>query len=499
MKITDELLDFYIDKKVNVLLRGEKGCGKSTMVLDAIKRNNKKFRYFSAATMDPWVDFIGIPKERTEMVNGVMVSYLDLVKPKEFAEDDVQIIVLDEFNRSRPKVRNAVLELIQMKSINGRVFKNLESVWAMINPEDEAHTYVETLDPAQIDRFQICLDVEYKPDLTYFKNKFGADMAKSALEWWQELTPDQKKIVSPRRLDYALEHHQVGGDMRHVVGNKVNVSALINVLDTGSSLTKLKAYVKNKDVEGARLHLRNENNYNTALPYILKDKKLLSFFVPVMDEEKVMSLLGSNEAIKKMVFENPGDFLGTLEPLYRQDDTEISALAKQAVITKCPELQRPDYPLGAPLIKSTNIKTILNPSKSCDDLVKELVRFIPGAKSQTADKFFAAFDSSKVSLPSKVEVKMLYDTLLGFSPLVQTNDSARSLVDLAVLISEKSTAADIGKDMVELNGLFNWGLLHLHVYALAHPEHVRVETAYQKSVLKPEDSAFVMKTTPARV
>ena len=44
---------------------------------------------------------------------------------------------MDEFSRAHKKVRNAVMELIQFKSINGRKFKNLKIVWAAINPDDD--------------------------------------------------------------------------------------------------------------------------------------------------------------------------------------------------------------------------------------------------------------------------------------------------------------------------------------------------------------------------
>ena len=78
--------------------------------------------------MHPWVDFIGVPKEKTDD-NGN--SYLDLVRPQEFQDDEVEAIFMDEFSSfTHKKVRNAVMELIQFKSINGRKFKNLKIVWA---------------------------------------------------------------------------------------------------------------------------------------------------------------------------------------------------------------------------------------------------------------------------------------------------------------------------------------------------------------------------------
>ncbi len=61
--IDDHKLDFWIQQNMNVLFSGKHGVGKTTMVIDAFNRNSLKWMYFSAATMDPWVDFIGVPKE----------------------------------------------------------------------------------------------------------------------------------------------------------------------------------------------------------------------------------------------------------------------------------------------------------------------------------------------------------------------------------------------------------------------------------------------------
>jgi hypothetical protein len=198
--ISDADLKFWIENNFNVLLKGKAGTGKTSVVLDAFKKYNLKYKYFSTSTMDPWVDFIGVPKEKTDE-NGK--SYLSLVRPKEFEDDDIEAIFLDEFNRSHKKVRNAVMELIQFKSINGKKFNNLKMIWAAINPDDdEDQKYdVEPLDPAQIDRFHIMVNVPYTPHVTYFRNKYGENIADTAINWWKELSKEQKNLVIPRRLD----------------------------------------------------------------------------------------------------------------------------------------------------------------------------------------------------------------------------------------------------------------------------------------------------------
>lgn len=88
-------LDLWIENNWNVLFTGRHGTGKSSIIIEAFNRHKLNWMYFSASTMDPWVDFIGVPKEIN--VNGD--SYLGLVRPERFQKDEVEAIFFDEYNR----------------------------------------------------------------------------------------------------------------------------------------------------------------------------------------------------------------------------------------------------------------------------------------------------------------------------------------------------------------------------------------------------------------
>lgn len=207
------LLSFAIKHNQNVLFVGDHGIGKSTIIMQAFKDAGLNFRYYSASTMDPWVDFLGVPKE---VKNESGEPVLRLVRP-EGIDTEVEALIFDELNRSHPKIRNAVMELIQFKSINGRRFPNLRVVWAAINPSDSEASYdVEELDPAQQDRFHHIIELPYQPDVSFFKKKFN-NLGESACEWWGAQTKDVKKAISPRRMDYALEIVSLGGNADSVL------------------------------------------------------------------------------------------------------------------------------------------------------------------------------------------------------------------------------------------------------------------------------------------
>lgn len=298
-EIREEKLDFWIKHSYNVLFVGPHGIGKTAVVMDAFNRAGLSCRMYSAATMDPWVDFIGVPKEQ-KSDNGEV--FLDLVRPKGL--DDVEAIFFDEFNRSPKKVRNAVMELIQFKSINGKKFPKLRIIWAAINPKDDGEYDVEDLDPAQEDRFHIKVKMPVEPNLAYFSQKYGDANARAAISWWKDLPQAERPNVSPRRLDYALDVHANKGDLRDVLPASTNISKLISTLKNGP----LQAYVERlldvKDVDEAKKFLADNNNYNACIDWICGNPKRQDFFLPLISEEQLAALVVQRKRVLKHVVES---------------------------------------------------------------------------------------------------------------------------------------------------------------------------------------------------
>jgi len=294
MSINETKLDFWIKNNYNVLFIGKHGVGKTSCVLQAFNRANFKWKYFSASTLDPWVDVIGVPRACT---NEHGDTYLDLVRPKEFANDEVEAVFFDEYNRSPKKVRNAVMELIQFKSINGKKFNNLKIIWAAINPEDDEQTKydVEEIDPAQLDRFHVKVDVPYLPDSKYFTGKYGKELSDAAISWWKELPEEMQNQVSPRRLDYAIDMYQKEGDLRDVLPSASNITKLLLTLKSGPIQKQLG--IASKNIEDAKKFISIENNYAAAIQYVIKNDKYMNIFLPLLSEEKLASLLAAHKSV----------------------------------------------------------------------------------------------------------------------------------------------------------------------------------------------------------
>ena len=291
-------LDLWIKLGKNVLFEGKHGTGKTMSVLSAFNRNNLRYLYFSASTMDPWVDFVGIPKIKIEDEK----EFIEFVLPKALIEGNPHAIFLDEYNRAPSRVRNAVMEIIQFKAVNGHKLGNLQIVWAAINPRTEDEMYdVADLDPAQKDRFQIHCAVPYEPNVTYFKNKFGIETATAAIEWWNTLPEEIKADISPRRLDEALIYHNQNGDISHILPIKANISALRTRLEFGSIGSKLNNLLS-ADPKVIEQFFTNENNYSSAIKPVIETKKFRDRFLAHLPKDKITNLVTTNPVIEKTFY-----------------------------------------------------------------------------------------------------------------------------------------------------------------------------------------------------
>jgi len=428
-------LEFWIKNKYNVLFVGGHGIGKTAIVKQAFAKANLKNRYFSASTMDPWVDFIGVPKEQHDE-NG---AFLDLVKPKDFRDDCIEALFFDEYNRAPSKVQNAVMELIQFKSINGRKFDNLNIIWAAINEnsEDEDDEYaVEKLDYAQLDRFHVIVKLPSKPQVSFFKKKYGS-LGTVAVNWWDTLSPELKRFISPRRLDYVLDFYKHGGDIRQCLPDNANVKTLISNLKTGLPYEVFVNLLNEKDEFKLKLWIRNEKNLS-QIESLLVEKHLPDFYEFLSDEKKVQ-MFTKYENVRSYLSENYSSNVDLLKSISKSTNHTIKQLADQIIMANDENVDISTKWSHVTLVRAQNYHEHLF-SKAFDYSLIEsrskLITLDPKCEHKDIDVLFSELRKKYVVTPTqKTKVLHLEEIINTLSDIHLNTVTPEQLVELMHVLS----------------------------------------------------------------
>lgn len=284
MSVDTNILKRYAKEGYNVLLSGKHGVGKTAIIKEVFGEvfgeHNESWMYFSSSTIDPWVDFIGIPKNYTTP-DGKEV--FKIIPPERLTGDEkIEAMFFDEINRADDKTLNALMELIQFKSINGRKFPHLKCIWAAENPaNDEDNEYkVTELDPAQKDRFQIQLNIPYELNGKYFSAKYGKETYNISKSWWQK----NKSKISPRKLDDMLSGYNKGFSLKDFTQQSSTIDELQFSLSTVSDIKKIKSIIDSND-EAAIKSFFTLDKIRTYEKLLKSNSNLISGFYKFMDDE----------------------------------------------------------------------------------------------------------------------------------------------------------------------------------------------------------------------
>ena len=201
---------------LNVLMRGERGVGKTMLAHQVVYDDKLRMKYFSTSTLDPFADLIGIPVPKTVIdERGEDKTVIKYCRAEDI--NQAEFMFFDELNRSHKRVRNAVLEIIQFKALNGERLEHLRMAWAAINPSDSEDYETEKLDEALMDRFHYQIDVPYDMNPLYFDQKYGSrKLTEEVFNWWHNLTDELRSKCSPRRVEIIVDSMYKGIDFRWI-------------------------------------------------------------------------------------------------------------------------------------------------------------------------------------------------------------------------------------------------------------------------------------------
>ncbi len=443
-ELSEQKLTMWLKNGFNVLLKGRHGTGKTARIVQIFEsmgwKLNEDYLYFSAATMDPWCDFVGVPREVTEAGTGLV--HLQYVRPLSIQKGKVKAIFFDEFNRAPKKVRNAVMELMQFKSVNGLRFPELKAVWAAVNPDDDENDQydVEPLDPAQQDRFHVQVDIPYTCSIGFFRKEFGPDMAKGAVQWWQELTDEVKRKVSPRRVEYALKMYNTGGDLEDVLPKEANIQKLKQNISNGPEVDKLRTLFGSKDIEGARNFLAVENQYSACVREIQQNPRYMEFFLPLINDEKIATLIDNQPKVRRHVLMNPKQFAGILETIADANQNQQLSLKIRRALERMEGGKKTftDEDLDAATVNTLGTKPFGKAGKSDGKYAKALT----------------AIEANRAVANTAYEKRQAFDEIRRNIPTGMSKDEAEKTLKMLSIIADNSYEKTMSK-LPNLDGIIN--------------------------------------------
>ena len=285
-KTFNSVVDFVLNDKKPVLIRGRHGIGKSCVVYQTAERLGLPVVERRASQMTEG-DLMGLPS-----VEGASTKWN---APDWFKEacDKAVLLFLDEVDRATLEVRQGIFELTDSRKLNGWKLHPGTLIMAAVNGGEHGANYsVGEMDPAELDRW-VCFDIDPTVEdwLTWAKDNVSTlvwdfiNQNRNHLEHNDD--PEPNKVYPSRRSWHRFNDCLVTGNL---VESKNNLEAVYH-LATGyvgfEAAVAFKDFAQNYEsivtpedilrdgIEKVKNHDINKfNALNEKFEVVLKDKEL---------------------------------------------------------------------------------------------------------------------------------------------------------------------------------------------------------------------------------
>ena len=151
------------------LLHGIHGVGKSTSIREYTEENNMGFVDLRLGQMEVG-DLLGLPEITTDPKTGDKITVF--ARPKWFPTEGRGVLFLDEINRSKRDVIQAVFQLVLDRKLHDYRLPEGWSVVAAMNPSNEDYQTLDLSDKAFLDRFcHLKITSSYQDFIAYGETK----------------------------------------------------------------------------------------------------------------------------------------------------------------------------------------------------------------------------------------------------------------------------------------------------------------------------------------
>ena len=154
-KTFNSIVDFVLNDKKPVLIRGRHGIGKSCVIYQTAKRLGLPVVERRASQMTEG-DLLGMPSKDTVDINGHQASkFLPFAWFIQSCTEPV-LLFLDEVDRASVEVRQGIFELTDSRKLAGWDLHPDTIICAAVNGGDHGANYsVGEMDPAELDRWTV--------------------------------------------------------------------------------------------------------------------------------------------------------------------------------------------------------------------------------------------------------------------------------------------------------------------------------------------------------
>jgi hypothetical protein len=245
-KTFNSIVDYVLNDKKPVLIRGRHGIGKSCVVYQTAKRYGLPVVERRASQMTEG-DLLGMPSKESVKINGKKASQFVPFAWFIQACTEPVLLFLDEVDRASVEVRQGIFELTDSRKLAGWDLHPDTIICAAVNGGEHGANYsVGEMDPAELDRWT-CFDLEPTVEdwLTWAKDNVCTlvwdfiNQNRNHLEHNEDPEPD--KVYPSRRSWDRYSSCLVGGGLSE---GKTNLDAVFHL---GCGYVGFEAAVAFKD------------------------------------------------------------------------------------------------------------------------------------------------------------------------------------------------------------------------------------------------------------
>lgn len=276
-------LPYLFKARITPMIVGQHGVGKSTAIREFCQENEMVFVDLRLGSMDVG-DLLGLPDfQVNEAGNKIATQFM---QPDWFPKDSSRpgIIFLDEINRARRDVLQAIFQLVLDRKMHDKELPDNWHVVAACNPDTEDYTTTDVSDKAFVDRFcWIKLTSTFEDFIQYGKTKGFDNNVLSFIN-------SQPTLLRGVNKDFSLSNVEPSDrsweKVSHLLKCKIEDKAILNELIMGLVGTEAStAYLAHEERQEKPLSGKDiVMNYKRFKDQVLKQASVENYRSDLLDD-----------------------------------------------------------------------------------------------------------------------------------------------------------------------------------------------------------------------